>query len=169
MTFSDKAKGALIALIKQVVAKYDYACLWPCTVVSQNADTSLELRPDDAALPGLSSVPIWSLPGTTVKVAPGARLRVGFDGADPSKPFAALFEPSNLVELQFGGAQPIARLGDTVATAIPPGFTFTAAINGLISPNGAVTAPLGFATCKVVAAPKALVGTVVSGSQKAKA
>ena len=131
---SDKLKQGLAAFIQAVTGvnlvagHVDFLALYPCAVATQNADGTLELKPDDQRLgPGFSSVPLrLGLPGTTVKLSTPTRCLVGWYGGDPSKPFAALFEGSTVTEIDFsattiklnGGSNGVARNGDAVdATA----------------------------------------------------
>jgi hypothetical protein len=173
----EAAKGGestLLAAWRSLVAKFtrrlNYAVPWPCRVIAQNGDGTLELKPDGDTLPGLSRVPIRAgLPGVTVKVAPGARCYVEFEGpGDPRRPIARGWEIDGMTELQFGGAAPLMRQGDMSTVPVPTGFTFTATIQGLLAPpgGGPVT---GLAVITVTAAPVPLTAIGVTGSGKAKA
>jgi len=88
--------GVFDRLLERVRREADFAKLWPAAVVSQAADKTLELTPDDERLRGvggLNAVPIrHGIPGIAVVVSAGARVRVGFDGGDPKRPYAVLFD-----------------------------------------------------------------------------
>ena len=131
MNLSDRLKAAITAFVSQLTAKYDYAAKYAHTVVAQNADGTLELKPDSPNLPGLSNVPIRSLPGLAIKVSPGARVSVEFDGMDPSKPYATTWDQGGLTSLAFaGGNAPIARMGDTVSVFFPAVIPVTGVMLG---------------------------------------
>jgi hypothetical protein len=118
-----------------VLPRLDPLALYPARVVSQQDDGSLDVKPDDTRWgPGLSRVPIrHGLPGVNVRVRQGARVLVGFEGGDITRPFASLWEPGSLDTLTIeasvklllkapsvvaaeveGNARPVARLGDLV-------------------------------------------------------
>lgn len=93
---------------------------YAATVVRQLASGLLEVKPDDvAAAPagGWTDIPIRSgLPGTSVKVSAGQRVRIFFEDGDRTKPVAALWDEGVAVdEIKFaGGTKSIARVDDTV-------------------------------------------------------
>lgn len=97
----------LLLLINRIIqarmAKVDYLALYPCRIVKQNADFSLELKPDTERLPGFSKVPIaYGGSGQAVKMT-GGRCLVGFRGGDPQQPFACLFDVSGMTTVYLGG------------------------------------------------------------------
>jgi len=123
--------------------RLDYLALYPATVVTQAADGTLQLVPDDSRIKGYGMFPIrirHGLPGIDVKVVDGARVLVGFEAGDPTRPYATLWETGGLDELTVtattkitvsapeidldvattlrlaGGSQPIARVGDSTAS-----------------------------------------------------
>ena len=103
----DRVKLGLAKFIDSAVRRMDYLALYPCKVVSQGADDTLELQPDDARIPGLSKVPIrHGLPGVKVKVNSGARILLGFENGDPRQPYAALWtmNGADLQEIQIGNS-----------------------------------------------------------------
>lgn len=95
--------GPLKAFIEAVIGRrLDYHALYPATVASQAANGDLAIVPDDERVRGfgLDPVPIKTgIPGTTVTVAVGARVLLGFEAADPKRPYAALWEPGGLLTL----------------------------------------------------------------------
>ena len=96
----DRLTAALKAIVHAMFPRIDYLALYPARVVSQNADGTLELKPDDTRVPGLSQVPIrYGIPGVRVKVAAGARVLAGFAGGDPSQPVAELWESGTVTDL----------------------------------------------------------------------
>jgi hypothetical protein len=81
-------------------ARLDFLARYPCTVLNDHGDMRLDLDPDDPRIPPLSRVRLWlGLPGCTVKVRRGARVLLGFEGGDPDKPFAELFQVGSVERL----------------------------------------------------------------------
>ena len=163
----DKTKQSLAAFIRAVMSRVDFMAMYPCQIVSQNADSTLELKPDDARLPSLSNVQLrLGLPGCTAKVASGSRVLLGWYGGDPSKPFAALFESSTVTQLNANatgivlnnGTNGVGRVGDQVQV------TFTAANFAAMTPTcAAAPGPV------VAAGPVTITGTITAGSATVKA
>jgi hypothetical protein len=146
-SFGDVLRANLERFVRRVTQRIDYQAFYPCRVVSQNGDGTLELKPDlDRKLPGLSKVPIrYGIPGVTVKVNSGARVHVSYANGDPAKPFAAIWESEALKEVNVTasvmahvtapviklneGTRPLARVGDSVVVAtMPPGSPSTGVI-----------------------------------------
>lgn len=134
--------AALTRLPKQI----DFSREYPCVVVAQNPDLTLQLLPDDEVMKarGLDHVPIrYGIPGIKAQLSPGARCHLAFAAGDPSRPFVCSWEydPEKVViNSIFDGAQSLARVGDlvqscgpgTVVTLMP--ITFVGA-----PPNNAIT------------------------------
>ncbi len=126
-------RGSMLDRILEVVRRQtDYHALWPATVVKHIWGSTLELLPDDERLRGiggLDKVPLRvDSPGSSILVAAGARVYVGFDGGDPKRPYATLFDfdPAKLIsqtvtaQNMVGLLAPLAILGgnsDFVALA----------------------------------------------------
>ncbi len=140
----DRVRGALRTLVSKAFP-FDRYAQYFCKVVSQNSDGTLELKPDSPKLSGFSKVPIkLGIPGVKVKVKPGARVALGWDGADPSKPIATVWDAEALDEITITAktkvtidapmivcqnGRPIARVGDRVfGVSTPPGTPFIATI-----------------------------------------
>jgi hypothetical protein len=119
------ANSVLERFLARIRQSIDYTALWPCRVVTRNADGTLQLVPDDERMKGsgLDKVPMRGAPEFVAKA--GDRVRFGFEGGDPSRPFAA--EPN------FEGERAVARVGDPVVVYVQPGVPvpFTGTINGL--------------------------------------
>lgn len=82
-------------------ATLDYRAFYSAKVLKDHGDAHLDLEPDDTRIPLLTRIPVRTfLPGVTVKVAIGARVLIGFDAADPEKPFATLYESGSLESLR---------------------------------------------------------------------
>jgi hypothetical protein len=90
----------LFQLIDRRVRSSRFLGLFPARVVKQNDDHTLELVLDDDIAPGLSNVPMRTFaPSVQMKVAPDSRCAVTFEGGDPQRPVATLFELGSLMEL----------------------------------------------------------------------
>ena len=112
-------RAELARFVRAVTARFEHAVLYPATVRAQADDGTLALELDAGApVPSLVGVPIrHGLPGVTaVAVQAGARVRVGFDGADPSRPFAVLWDAgSDATSIVFSGSsRQLARTQDAV-------------------------------------------------------
>lgn len=128
----DRFKSSFTSLVRATMREVDHHKPYAARVVLQDADGTLQLRPDDERLPGLTGVPIrYGVPGVTAKVPPGARCVVEFEQGDPRTPIVTGFEPGAILELSFdGGSQSVARVGDSadcgtltlaLADTVPPG------------------------------------------------
>jgi hypothetical protein len=90
----------LFQLIDRRIRPSRFRGLFPARVVKQNDDLTLELVLDDDIAPGLSNVPMRMFaPSVQMKVAPDSRCAVVFEGGDPQRPVATLFELGSLMEL----------------------------------------------------------------------
>lgn len=139
-TVTDRIKRGLRAIIDSVVGpRLDYLAAYPARVVNQLADGRVECVTDDARIGSIGPMPIrLGIPGASVRVEPGARAYVSFDGGNPKAPFLASFEAGSLKELLLtadtevsvqaptikigGGNLPAARQGDLVMIGggLPP-------------------------------------------------
>lgn len=166
MSVTDRLLLTLTAIVRHLTSELDYAREYGATVVSQNADLTLELRPDVAKLKVPGRVPIIGLPGVKVKVARGARCLIGFEDGNPQKPRARLFTADSLLEIDVGdatalvklagGGAPIARLGDVVQVVLPL---------MVAGPYPVTLVPGGYAG--VMPVPIVAAGQVLTGSEKA--
>lgn len=83
-----RGASMLDALIRRAAPRDLYAC-YEYEVISQTGDL-LELRSQDARLPGLSKVPYRpATPGMSYTVPAGARCLVGFRDGSPQQPYIA--------------------------------------------------------------------------------
>ncbi len=133
--------ATLNRILGHIRRKIDYSRLYRARVSLQNSDGSLQLVPDDEKVKGggLDKVPLrHGLPGLKVLLKPGARVMLGWDGGDPSDPFAALCDESTpFVSIAFEGTGGgIARIGDSVQVFFPP----SCPIVGTITPPGSAFA-----------------------------
>jgi hypothetical protein len=77
-------------LLEPAMVEIDYSRRYPCKVVNQNADGSLQVVPEDAKIKGsgLDHCDVYvGLPGTRLKVPSGAECLVAFKAGDPSRAY----------------------------------------------------------------------------------
>lgn len=134
--------STLARIIRFVMRDTLYHAQYISTVQSQDSDGNLDLLPDDERVrgTGLSRVPIrYGIPGVKARVVAGARVTLAFEAGDPSRPFAALWDPGAIEEISFNdGRAPVARLGDYVTIFWPA----SCQVSGLLGPltfNGLMT------------------------------
>lgn len=159
------AQGSLTDLFRSlvdrlIVPRLDPLAFYDAEVKAMNDDGTVDIKPDSSRWgPGLSRVPIrHGLPGVTVRVKKGARVRLSFAGGDERSPYVALWDPGSLDTLTIeaetkillktpsavvaqveGNAKRVARMGDLVK------------VTGVCGPPGA---------------PLEMVGYILDGAQK---
>lgn len=102
-------------LVDSLTWRIDYLALYPCRVVAQRADGTLDLHAEDARLGSPAAVPYRTLLGVSLEVPAGSRILLGFEGGDPSRPVALLWELGTATTVKInGGSVGVARLGDDV-------------------------------------------------------
>lgn len=96
----DRLKQALERLVQQATRRLDYLAAYPASVLIDHGDMTVDVQPDDTRLPAMTGIPLRvNLPGAVVKVKKGARLLVQFEGGQPSKPIATLYQGGTLERL----------------------------------------------------------------------
>lgn len=161
----DRLTGVVRGVVRALAPRTDALALYPATVLRDHGDMTVDARADSDALPDLVRVPVrLGLPGATARVREGARVLVGFEGGDETRPYAALHGAADLerlevrtaeaavtlegarvtveapeVRLGAGARAGVVRLGDAVRVTIPPGAVMVP------SPLGPVPNPLPIA------------------------
>lgn len=88
----DRLRDAWNRAVRSAFSRIDYYALYRAKVVSQNGQ-KVDVAPDDPRIPGLKNVPLrHGMPGLEATVAPGCYLLLGWDGGDPSKCYATLWD-----------------------------------------------------------------------------
>lgn len=146
-------RGGLLAaferLLGRLTRRVDYLGLYPARVVAQRADGTLDLVPDSPRAAPCQGVPYRTLRGLSVEVSAGARVLLGYEGGDPSRPYALAWEIGDATSVRVnGGTRSAARDGDSVSVTIPAGAVLVS------SPGGPIPSP----------APITLAGTITSGT-----
>lgn len=141
--------AALERLLGRLTRRVDYTALWPARVVAQQGNGTLDLVPDSPRVAPCQGVPYRTLRGLSVDVAAGARVLLGYEGGDPSQPYALAWEIGDATSVRVnGGTRSAARDGDSVSVTIPAGAVLVP------SPGGPIPSP----------APITLSGTITSGT-----
>lgn len=147
----------LARIVATLTRRVDYLALYPCVVVSQRADGTLDLRAEDARLGAPAAIPYRTLRGLSVEVSAGARVLLGFEGGDPARPIALLWELGYASVLRVNdGTVGVARNGDDVAAGAAM-VTWMTAVNARLA--GGPTAP---------PTPPTTIGTIAEGSDVLK-
>lgn len=153
----ERERGRLLDAVARLVAaltrRVDHQALYPATVVTQRADGTLDLQPDDARVPGCRGVPLrYGLPGVRATVPAGTRVLLTYEGGSPARPVATLWELGDVTRLRVNaGIRRVAREGDVVEAGsdpnpLTPGMTewmasVTTALNALVGPGTIQPAP----------------------------
>lgn len=92
-----------------------YSRWYPAKVIAQDADGTLQILPDDERMRGngLTGIPLLlGVPGLRATIPPGQQVRLAFEDANPTKPFAALCDQgSPLLELTLEASTQITMVG----------------------------------------------------------
>jgi hypothetical protein len=152
---------ALRAIVEGFVGpRLDHLALYPCTVVAQRADKTLDLQPDDARVPASAGVPIrHGLPGVTVTVPAGGRVLLGYAGGNPALPYAALWESGTVTAISINGSTTKAARDGEAVTSSGAMATWVTAVSALLNAPGAVIGAPGS-----VIPPPGAIGAVSGGS-----
>ena len=127
--------AALERLLGRLTRRVDYTALWPARVVAQRGDGSLDIVPDSPRVAPCQGVPYRTLRGLSVDVAAGARVLLGYEGGDPSQPYALAWELGDATSVRVnGGSTRAAREGDSVSVEIPIGAVLVM-VAGVPTPN----------------------------------
>jgi hypothetical protein len=133
---ADDVLGGLEPLVRAQLPLTDFHAFYEYLVAGQSGDR-LDLRP------GLSGLGLPDLPGflprpgaagTKATLQPGSRVLVGFANGDPSRPFAAFYEPPGgggflpvsasldaSDDVEIGGSADMVHLGSGSETPYTPG------------------------------------------------
>jgi hypothetical protein len=130
----------LLAIIdKRTAQKIACSRLYPARIVRQSGDGTLELLPDDPVIRGngLTGVPIRSgIPGVTVKVLPGSKVNLFFEGGDTKLPAAALWsDGSSVISAEITLTSELKITAPTVTLSAA-----TVTVDGMLNVAGEVTA-----------------------------
>ncbi|HEX2863993.1 MAG TPA: hypothetical protein VHN99_05460 [Deinococcales bacterium] len=142
----DRLREALKRLTND--PRVDYLALYPAKVLKDRGGNAVDVQPTDERLPMLSNVPLrLGIPGVMVSVQPGALVLVGFDGASPEHPYAALFQAGSLSGLTItcSGDVTVKATG-SVKIGAGPIYKNVALVGDAVSTTGSATAQAGTIT-----------------------
>lgn len=107
----DEIAELLSTLVRRETAGRDLEATYSARLLGQNGDGTLEVRPYDARIPAMSSVPIrFGVPGVSVwQLASGIDVLVAFEGGSPQKPVVVGFPDGSALRLTIDS--PDLRLG----------------------------------------------------------
>ena len=129
--------AAFEGTVRRTMRHTDFHTLYPCAVIAQRSDGTLDLQPDSASIAAPRGVPYRTLAGVTVKVPAGTRVHLGFEGGDPARPVAMLWERGAVTSLAVAaGTHEAARKGHAVRVTIPVGTVLVSSPGGPV-PNAA--------------------------------
>ncbi len=90
----DRLIQPLANIVTALTEDLRYRGDFPCLIVAQNPDRSLEVQPEDTSLPGMSSVPMmFGTPATTASLV-GGRAIMAFENGSPDAPFIRTYDSS---------------------------------------------------------------------------
>jgi hypothetical protein len=123
---AQSVSGHMRRILQSVRSETDFAKKWPCRVVQQNSDGTVQVLTDDEKMRGRGTDKVRirvGIPGTRITVSSGARGHLAFDGADPSLPYidgweSATDEDKTVITYP-GGTRPAAGLGSMVRVILP--------------------------------------------------
>ena len=114
-----RLRAAFAAIVRAEMRRVDFHALYPATVLSQDgAGGPLDLRPDTDAIAPPQAVPLRTVNGVKLTIPAGARVLLGYEGGDPSKPYAVLGPFADVTRFAVNGATTrAAREGDDVTAS----------------------------------------------------
>jgi hypothetical protein len=146
---ANRLMAAFEGIVRRTTRQIDYLALYPGSVVAQDG-ALLDVELDDARFTVPRGIPYRTLAGVAVTVPAGARVLVGFEGGDPSRPYAGLWELGDITSLAVaGGTHRAAREGHAV--------TRTSAFATWLSAVGTATG---------AGAPPSIIGAISEGSDE---
>lgn len=161
----DRLKLALAAVVRALLVRVDYTAQYRARVLRADASTTVDVRCDDPRLGDLVQVPLrLGLPGASFTFDAYGYVLVGFEAADPRRPYATLFDAGSFGTLTLqgpDGAKSVARVGDLALAPWPSGVAVQATVT---PPTGA---PFPLAGPLTILEP--LVGVIAAGSGLVKA
>ena len=134
---ANRLLAAVEGIVRRVTRETLYLALHPGRVVAQDGDGGpLDVEIDDTRLVIPRGIPYRTLAGIAITVPKGTRVLVGFEGGDPARPYASLWELGDVTSLAVaGGTHKAARQGHAVRVTIPAGTVLTAATGGVLNPD----------------------------------
>lgn len=141
--------AALRRLITGTTAALDYGAHYSGQVAKQNDDGTLDVKCDDARLPGFQHVRVkWGAPGVIAKLKANAPCTIGWENGDPTRPYVSGFAPDAFDEVWLAGATAsgnFVALANLVKTRLDALQTAINSHTHAVSTTGTATAQSGTA------------------------
>lgn len=166
----------LADFIRNVVGPLFGYAFHPGAVVSQDADGTVEVKPDSPVVPPQKGRPLrLGVPGVKVKVGPGTRVRLYFASGSPEASEVALWEGDGLLELELDAsvkvvlkAPQVLLGGPAAAQAFVLGTAYRAAESTCNTSEGAYYTAAAAAWAAVVnSGPLAAIPSIVTACNTA--
>jgi hypothetical protein len=119
---TDRLIAAIRGVLNALLPEYDLFALHPGTIIKSEGPNLVDVRPDNARLPELVGIPVRTFaPGSSLEVAVGSRVLIGFEGGQRDQPVCMLWGAGNLqtltiladqINLAGEGGAAVARVGD---------------------------------------------------------
>lgn len=104
---TDQGPSGLANVVRGVMGHTDFMGVYPCRILRDHGDHTLDLQPDHPQLPKLTKVPLVPpIPGSRIKVKKGGTALLMFQHADPSRPLVLqIIGTLELLDIQTGRGQ----------------------------------------------------------------
>lgn len=97
----DLGVSGLEAVVQRGTRWTDYCALYPCEVLRDHGDHTLDLRPEHPLMPELTRVRlVLPAPGSRVKLRKGATVLLSFQAGDPARPVVLHYGDGTLERLE---------------------------------------------------------------------
>lgn len=84
--YTDPLHEGIEAFVKEVMRGVDYLAIYPCQVITQRLDGTVDIQPDSSKIPPMTSVPLRAPhPQIKLKIPPASRGNLVFEQGDPQK------------------------------------------------------------------------------------
>jgi hypothetical protein len=120
--YLSSAQSALSRFLGPIKRAIDYSRKWPARVSGVNGDGTIQVVPDDARIRGAGLDRVAIRTGFPGRITPqnGTRCLIGWEGGDPSRPYAEGWDTNSVLEMSLaGGTLPNARQGDMTLNGGP--------------------------------------------------
>jgi len=147
----DRIRGTIRKLVESSLPAEALRAVYSGRLVAQSG-SMVDFVPDSPNVPGMQRIPLLlGIPGLSIQAAPGARLHMGFFGADGSKPFATSFESGSLLSYSLEAATysltcPSVQIGAASATPVAHAIEALAGMQAIAAPLAAIHASVAAAT-----------------------
>lgn len=116
---TDQGPSGLANVVRGVMGHTDWLAHFPCRILRDHGDHTLDLQPDHPQLPKLTRIRFMPpIPGSRIKVKAGGTAMLIFQHADPSRPLVLQMDAElEMFDLQTGKGQRLALDDDRGKTS----------------------------------------------------